>query len=473
MIAREPGVGLVYWPALEPLFQDRNLPITSLEVEVEAFWLQTDDPSRPYRPDARALERIAALPQQKVVHGVGFPLGSCRPPDPTRLAPLRQCFDHLGPAWYSEHLAFNRIRADDGEHATGFLLPPLHTEAGARAAARTIRQTRAELGLPVAVETGVNYLRRQPWQLSDGRFVAQVSELADCDILLDLHNVWTNARNGGQDVKAFLAELPPLRIREIHLACGLEYQGYWVDAHSGLVPEEVLELARDVIPRLPNLGAVHIEILPQFLPFVDQERLREQIVQVDALWQTRGTLADNWFTVDTGTLPRPATRSPNCSPEDWEDTLGALTLGRQPALNHAWARDLTRDPGVALFRDLARTFRAGVVTDLLRMSSRLLMLTLGKDGVRRLLNAYWQEHPPEPLAAAECRGFARWLGQTLPEHQRLRALIDYDLALMALAEDNRSRIVRFDCEPMALLEALGRGELPGDLEPADYELLLV
>ena len=107
-----------------------------------------------------------------------------------------------------------------GTYATGFLLPPLQTEQGPRAAARTIRQTGAALDLPLAVETGINYLRQQPWELSDGAFVARVSELADCDILLDLHNLWTNARNGRQCVADFLAEIPPQRIREIHLAGG-------------------------------------------------------------------------------------------------------------------------------------------------------------------------------------------------------------------------------------------------------------
>jgi len=42
----ELGIGLVYWPDIEPLFRDGDLPITSLEVEVEAYWFETGDADR-------------------------------------------------------------------------------------------------------------------------------------------------------------------------------------------------------------------------------------------------------------------------------------------------------------------------------------------------------------------------------------------------------------------------------------------
>ena len=115
---------------------------------------------------------------------------------------------------------------------------------------------------------------------------------------------------------------------------------------------------------------------------------------------------------------------------------------------------------------------AGVVVDHLKMSSRLLIQGLGRDGFWALLNDYWHTHPPEPFVATECRGLARWLLLDPPEVPHLRSLLDYDLALIGIGEDDGSRLVRFDCEPLGLLTALGHGQVPGRLEPGDCELEL-
>ena len=469
----ELGVGLVYWPGLEHLFKAGDLGLTSLEVEAEAFWFQDQDPKQPLRLDDRAFERIAALPQAKVIHGIGGPLGSCRPPDARHLDAISESIDRLDARWYSEHLAFNRGTAAGRSFASGFLLPPLQTEAGAAAAADTIRTVQQRLGTRIAVETGVNYLQPRPGELDDGHFVRRVAELADCDLLLDLHNAWTNARNGRQSVDALLDQLDLTRVREVHLAGGFEYQGFWLDAHSGLVPEPVLDLARDLVPRLPRLCAIHIEILPQFIPNLDLDALRDQLRAVQAIWQTRGARCDP--AADPGRpLPTPDPRTPpaDCSPAQWEDTLAALVAGVETPLAEPWAAALARDPAIPLYLDLARTFRAGVIVEHLKMTSRYLMLTLPGDGFRRLLNAFWREHTPEPFTATECRAAAGWLGRHGPPLPHLQALLDYDLALIGVGADDQTRLVRFNCEPLGLLRALGEGRLPAEVEPGDFELAL-
>ena len=47
-----------------------------------------------------------------------------------------------------------------------------------------------------------------------------MADAADCGILLDLHNVLCNARNGRQSVAAFCYTLPLKRVWELHLAGG-------------------------------------------------------------------------------------------------------------------------------------------------------------------------------------------------------------------------------------------------------------
>jgi len=469
------GVGLVYWPGLEPLLEAGGPSLTSLEIEVEAFWLADPDPRSPPRLDPRAVQRIAALPQAKVIHGIGGPVGGSRGPSLAHLDRIAASVRAFDARWYSEHLAFNGGVADGKPVAAGFLLPPLQDKAGARAAARTIRLVQGYLGQRIAVETGVNYLKPRAWELQDGAFVALVQELADCDLLLDLHNIWTNARNGRQPVADFLAQIDLSRVREIHLAGGIEYRGYWLDAHSGPVPSPVLDLAREVVPRLPALGAIHVEVLPQFIPYLDLEALGEQLREISAIWDTRGSRvappAIGARAGDPSRSAHPRAAAP-CAPQAFEDCLASLVAGLPVALNSPWALDLAQDPGIALLTDLARTFRAGVVVDHLKMSSRYLILHDGQDAFRGLLNDFWRSQCPMPLAMAEARAFAHWLRGRSISAPHLHSLLDYDLAMLGAGEADGPQPIRFDCEPLGLLRALGEGRLPEHLKPGAFELEL-
>ena len=106
---------------------------------------------------------------------------------------------------------------------------------------------RRAAGVPVAFETGVNYLRPQPDEIPDGLFVRRVAEAADCGILLDLHNLLTNERNGRVPLRAVFDDIPHERVWEIHLAGGREYHGYWLDSHSGHIDDDLFTAAGAVV----------------------------------------------------------------------------------------------------------------------------------------------------------------------------------------------------------------------------------
>ncbi|NJM77566.1 MAG: DUF692 domain-containing protein [Acaryochloridaceae cyanobacterium RU_4_10] len=192
--------------------------------------------------------------------------------------------------WCSEHLSFNRFASERDEFNTGFLCPPLQTLEGVKKAAANIRELKAKLPIPFAFETGVNYLQPLEGELSDGQFFAAVAEEADCGIVLDLHNLWCNEQNGRQPLREVLAELPLERVWEVHLAGGQDYRGYWLDAHSDLVPVPLMELAKEIIPTLPNLKALIFEILEDFVKIkgIQPEALLDQVRQLRSLWGLKG-----------------------------------------------------------------------------------------------------------------------------------------------------------------------------------------
>ena len=119
--------------------------------------------------------------------------------------------------------------------------------------------------LPFLIETGLNFLRSRPGELSDGTFIASVADGSDCGILLDLHNLLANERNGREPVSDVLSDLPLERVLEVHVAGGFEFDGYYLDAHVGGPDRESLMLLADVLPCLPNVRAVTFEAVPESL----------------------------------------------------------------------------------------------------------------------------------------------------------------------------------------------------------------
>ena len=84
---RRLGVGLIYLREVDPLYREGNPDLAVLELEPETFWekLYPDSSSRTpwFQPNSAAMAQIAALPQTKLVHSVGFPLGGPSRTKPT------------------------------------------------------------------------------------------------------------------------------------------------------------------------------------------------------------------------------------------------------------------------------------------------------------------------------------------------------------------------------------------------------
>lgn len=274
------GVGMVHAPGLEPVLEAGGDLIDVIEIEPQL----RRAPDGRYQLDDGLFAAAERFGQPKLIHGVGFPVGGTQCPDAADLGPFAAAIERTAPAWASEHLSFNKARLDGREFFGGFLLPPVQTMRAARIAARNIRAVRDLLPVPFAFETGVNYLTPQPGEMPDGEFFAAVAEQADCGILLDLHNLWCNERNGRQKVLDVVAELPLDRVWEVHLAGGSEVDGLWLDAHTGAPPQPLYELAEKILPSLPNLGAVIFEITPEVLDRVSTAEIMDHLRRIRLLW---------------------------------------------------------------------------------------------------------------------------------------------------------------------------------------------
>lgn len=363
----------------------------------------------------------------------------------------------------------------EGSFHTGFLLPPLQTAAGVRSAVDSIRQLSGQLTVPLAVETGVSYLRPRPGEMPDGAFVAAVTEAADCGILLDLHNIWTNQRNGRQSVADFLAQLPLERVLEVHLAGGEEYAGYWLDSHSKAVSAELWELAAQVLPQLPNLKAVTLEVMPNYIEIMGLAAIEQQLTQIHQLWADSPTVPLVTTPRPTIVLPADLAAESALTPEVWANALGAAAIDRSAAVTieaaALWA-ELVQDPGVAVIRHLVGTFRAGMVVDALELSARSIILNRDADFLHQLLQEFWQLTPPQMFGAAEAEHFAQFLELLDLDVPYLAEVLSYERCLLQAIGSGETVLWQGAVDPDLLLPPLQNWQLPCDLPTGAWAIAI-
>jgi uncharacterized protein (UPF0276 family) len=484
---------MLHAPGLEAVVDAAAGLVDVIEIEPQL----RRDPDGRYRLREELFGAAERVAKPKLIHGVGFPVGGTVCPDERDLAAFVEAIERAHAPWASEHLSFNRVRSAERDYFGGFLLPPIQSPAAVRLAARNIRAVSRLLPVPFAFETGVNYLGRLPGELTDGSFFAAVAEEADCGILLDLHNLWCNERNGRQRLLDAVAELPLDRVWEVHLAGGSELDGLWLDGHSSGVPEPLYELAAQVLPRLPNLGAVIFEIAPevvgrgQVAPSVVLEQLR----RIRELWnQAKGGCDPDGDRERTQPAVGPresieisaaAGRLPD--PSRWESVLGALTTagtvasddggrgvdafaGDGAGAGTALARTLAADPAVATLRKLARSFRGGVVVSALPLTFRLIMFSAGEQGFHALLDRFWRSNLPHRYPAEELEDFLAFLRTGESGIAHLDEVAAYELAARRVRAEGGEERVRFTCEPVALLTDLAGFKQPGTLVPGEFEV---
>ena len=107
-----------------------------------------------------------------------------------------------------------------------------------------IEHVRSTVEVPFLLENNTNYFTVPGEEMTEPEFLNALTRRSGCGLLLDLHNVYTNARNFGFDPYAFLAELDLTRVGEIHLSGGMELHGFYLDAHDGPCPDGALADAR-------------------------------------------------------------------------------------------------------------------------------------------------------------------------------------------------------------------------------------
>jgi uncharacterized protein (UPF0276 family) len=234
-------------------------------------------------------EQLADLSSRFAIsaHGLSLSLGGTEPLDMELLARTREFNDRHDVVFYSEHLSYT---SDDG-HLYDLMPIPFTDEAIHHVAAR-IRQVQDVLGRRIAVEN-VSYYAAPYQALAEVDFIGAVLAEADCDLLLDVNNLYVNAINHGYDAEDFLARLPGDRVSQYHIAGHFDEDiDLKVDTHGAPVKPDVWALLasayrrfgvrptlleRDFnFPPLKELLAETGRIRMMQTTYADRQRLLEQ-----------------------------------------------------------------------------------------------------------------------------------------------------------------------------------------------------
>ena len=209
-----------------------------------------------------------------VCHGLSLSIGGPSPLDETFLHRLRQFLDEHGIRCYSEHLSYC---TDDG-HMYDLMPIPFTPEAVDYVVER-IKRTQDILGRRIALEN-VSYYAAPGAELSEIEFINAVLDGADCDLLIDVNNIYVNSINHGYDAVEYLRKLPGHRIAYGHIAGHYnEAEDLIVDTHGADVIENVWQL----LDRAYEIFGVFPTLLERDFNLPPIEELMAEVGRIEAI----------------------------------------------------------------------------------------------------------------------------------------------------------------------------------------------
>ncbi len=175
-----------------------------------------------------------------ICHGLSLSLGGPTPLDTKFIEDLKQFFKLHDIRYYSEHLSYC---SDDG-HLYDLMPIPFTEEAVDYVVAR-IRQVQDILEQRIAIEN-VSYYAAPGKEMDEIDFITAILERADCNLLLDVNNIYVNSINHCYNASDYLKALPSHRIAYIHVAGHyVETEDLLVDTHGSDVIDPVWQLLQE------------------------------------------------------------------------------------------------------------------------------------------------------------------------------------------------------------------------------------
>jgi uncharacterized protein (UPF0276 family) len=169
-----------------------------------------------------------------ICHGLSLSIGSSDALDEAFVHDLKHFMVEHDIKFYSEHLSY----CSQQGHLYD-LMPMPFTEEAVKHTAQRIRRVQDILEQKMAIEN-ISYYAAPGQEMSEIDFFNAVVAEADCDVLLDINNIYVNSINHGYDAETFLKAIPAQRISYAHIAGHyVEAEDFLIDTHGADVIDPV------------------------------------------------------------------------------------------------------------------------------------------------------------------------------------------------------------------------------------------
>lgn len=215
-----------------------------------------------------------------VCHGLSLSLGSTDPLDEQLVRAVKAFMAEHQIKFYSEHLSYC---SKDG-HLYDLMPIPFTTEAVKHVSAR-IKRVQDILEQKIAIEN-VSYYAAPGQEMAEIDFFNAVVEEADCDVLIDINNIYVNSVNHGYDADAFLKAIPAKRIAYAHIAGHyVEADDFLVDTHGAAIVDPVWKL----LGKAYELYGVFPTLLERDFNIPEMAELMREVNTIKAIQTAWGT----------------------------------------------------------------------------------------------------------------------------------------------------------------------------------------
>ena len=210
-------------------------------------------------------------------HAVGISLGSAHGLDETHLKKIKELIDIFEPFQMSDHASWS---ASGNAHLND-LLPLPYTFETLDVLCENINRTQEYFDRKILVENPSTYMAFAENDMTEYEMMNALAEKTGCGILLDCNNIFVQAHNHGFDPFAYILNIRPDFVGEMHLAGhserDLEHGTILIDTHSKPVKKDVWDLYAHALAHLgetPTLIEWDADIPPLQILLKEAEKAR-------------------------------------------------------------------------------------------------------------------------------------------------------------------------------------------------------
>ncbi len=243
------GLGVAWRPGIADAIEAQTC-LQFTELHAENFILIDNFAADEPLPDS--VQRLQKRGMTLVPHAVTLSVGGASPPPLDRIDAFADLVRRTGAPLFSDHCCFVR----GGGYESGHLLPIPRSRDQLEIVVENIRLVQSRLPVPFALENIAAMFEWPGAEMDEATFIGEIVEAADCLLLIDIANLYANARNLRWDAAKYLDRLPLERLAYVHMAGGMLIDGLYHDTHSQTPGTGILGLLEELAARVDPPGVL-------------------------------------------------------------------------------------------------------------------------------------------------------------------------------------------------------------------------